>query len=664
MKISNIHIKNYRSIKLLDLSIESYAALVGANGAGKSSVLYALDWFFNGGRLELSDVHGHINDSTLFEEGQAPNVEVTVTFTDLTPEDRARLEQYGRGSAAVFKRTWVVGTDKDKVVGNALQGPGFAAVRQMRLVSEFRPAYAALREIHTSLRDVGAGASKDKIINAFVEWENDESNKGLLEEISADDASHMFGIGGSHVINQCVRMVLVPAATDISSEVGVAKKGTALDALIGGLMATAGVEAKQAWIETNQDRIDDLNTSMLTSLQASTGLQSSRINDRLATLVPNARVQFTPSIPAWIPSPTPSIQTDVSIDGTTNDVSRQGHGIQRAVMIAMFQSLVPDEQLAASQHEPIDGETEEETSARLAVALRELPNLVICIEEPEIYQHPVRARAFARVLAEIATQPNAQVIIATHSPYFARPDQFTGIRRFMLNEGETVVSGTSLEDVATAASKTVEQVKKIVEKRLPTTFSEGFFADAIVLVEGETDKAVLEAIAELKQKPLDAFGISVLDMAGKESIAIPKYMMEKFDIPTYLIADGDSLGAARKHTANAGKRANAHETHRQSTNGILTLLPASTAILGAIPYTFEDSTIVCNHYTIWEDDIENELESWPSFMAALSANGHVIRDKDLLAYRTAVMEADLADIPAPLEEAVEAILAFRENIQI
>ena len=52
MKITHISIVNYRSIEQLDLPIANYAAFVGANGSGKSSVLYALDWFFNGGTLE------------------------------------------------------------------------------------------------------------------------------------------------------------------------------------------------------------------------------------------------------------------------------------------------------------------------------------------------------------------------------------------------------------------------------------------------------------------------------------------------------------------------------------------------------------------------------------------------------------------------------------
>jgi len=660
MKISRVQIQNFRSIKSLDLPVDSYTALVGANGSGKSSVLYALDWFFTGGPLELSDVHGHTLTEITDDTMPAAVVEVTVTFSGLTNRDRERLEQYGRGDTASFKRAWEVGADKDKVVGNALQGPGFAAIRGMKLVGEFRPAYNVLRESVTDL-PVLTNPTKDQVIAAFVDWESRAENAAQLEVIASDDASHMFGIGGSHIIKQCVRMVLVPAATDISGEVGGIKKGSALGELIGTLMSNAGVEAKQAWIARNETVISELTESMLTSVEASTGLQSQRINERLAHLIPNAQIAFKADVPSWVPSPVATVQTDVSIDGAVNDVSRQGHGIQRAVMIAMFQSLVPDAKLAEGDHERLDGESDEDAQLRLDEALLDLPNLLICIEEPEIYQHPVRARAFARVLSELAEQDNAQVLIATHSPYFARPSQFAGIRRFTLDSGESRVTNTTVDEVAVAASTASDHVEKIVQKRLPTTFSEGFFADVVVLVEGDTDRAVLDALSEKQNRPFDAAGISVQDMAGKGGLAIPNAMLTKLDIPTYVIADADALGAHRKHAADAIKEAEAHASHQRATNELLTWLPTSAAVLGTLPFAFGDSTIVCAHYTIWNDDIEAELANWPSFVTALAANGHSLRDKDLLAYRTAVIEADLADLPDSLDKAVGAIHAFRES---
>lgn len=661
MRISRIEISNYRCIKAIDLRVEPYTAFVGANGSGKSSVLYALDWFFSGGPLEPSDVHGYSEVATGNVTETDRVVEVTVTFEDLTDRDRDRLERYGRGRTATFKRSWKVGSEKDKIVGNALQGPGFAEIRNMKLVGEFRPAYKSLRDSLLELPDLGNSPSKDQVIEALAAWESAPDNVAKLMAIDADDASHMFGIGGTPIIRQCVRMVLVPAATDISNEVGGVTKGSTLNELIGALMANASAEAKQAWINKNATVIDELTDSMRASVEKSAGLQSSRVNEKLTNLVPNASVDFTPTVPDWVPTPVARVQTDVTIDGLTNDVSRQGHGIQRAVLIAMLHALVPDAQLVRQGHCVQEGETEAEAEARLACALEDLPGTLICIEEPEIYQHPIRARTFARVLAGLAQQPNVQVIIATHSPCFTRPDQFAGIRRFTLRSREARVDATSIAEVATAAGCREEQVKKIVEKRLPTTFAEGFFADAIVLLEGGTDLVVLDAIAERQQRPFDCVGISLLEVSGKESLAIPHFMMNALGVPTYLVADGDALGAGRKHPRpeDVQKRTGAHASHKKSTEDLLGWLPTSDARAGSLPFGFGDPTVICNHYSIWEDDIETELEKWPSFVGALASNGYAVRDKDLMAYRAGVMEADLADMPACLNEVVDAIHAFR-----
>lgn len=43
MKISTISVSGFRCLKKVE--VEDYSVLIGANGSGKSSVLYALDWF-------------------------------------------------------------------------------------------------------------------------------------------------------------------------------------------------------------------------------------------------------------------------------------------------------------------------------------------------------------------------------------------------------------------------------------------------------------------------------------------------------------------------------------------------------------------------------------------------------------------------------------------
>ena len=667
MKISRLSVQNYRSLKDVEIEIADYTSFVGANGSGKSSTLYALQWFYEGGPLDAEDISSFTppNDNEPLDESdeaiKARTVAVTVTFSDLTAQDRDRLREYGRGTSATFRKSWTFGDPKPKVVGNATQGPGFAAVRAMKHVGEYRPAYVALRTSVGDLPDLGKSPQKDEILDALAAWESDPAHSMQMVEIPDSDANHMFGIDGPNVLLRCSRLVLIPAAAEISRQVGSPGKGSALNDLIGTVMANAGAAARAAWLTKHAREIAELNSAVKDSVENSTSLQASRINTRLLELVPNASVTFTPDVPDWTPKGDATVTTEVTIDGATNDVSRQGHGIQRAIMIAMFQSLVPDEVLLTAAHTAGDSESEDDAMTRLAQEISNLPALVICIEEPEIYQHPVRARAFARVLATLANQFNTQVVIATHSPYFVRPEQFSSLRRFYLESGRTVTNGTSVDAVSTAANCDRAQVLKIVEKRLPTTFSEGFFADAIVLVEGETDKAVLEALAELLGQPMDSIGVSVLDVGSKNSLEIPYILFKELCIPTFVIADGDALGAKRKSESDPGKQAQVHESHKRATERVIEWLPSSTAAFGQLPCTFGGPTVIARDFAIWNDDIEEELNAWPSFVTALSNNNGRLRRKDLLAYRTAVLEANAGDLPTCLRVLIDTIGNFRAH---
>lgn len=56
MKNQSVGIKNFRSLKDFNIVFDSVTTLIGPNGTGKSTVLRALDWFFNGSKgCELTD---------------------------------------------------------------------------------------------------------------------------------------------------------------------------------------------------------------------------------------------------------------------------------------------------------------------------------------------------------------------------------------------------------------------------------------------------------------------------------------------------------------------------------------------------------------------------------------------------------------------------------
>ncbi|WAL96894.1 ATP-dependent nuclease [Streptomyces sp. Je 1-369] len=151
-------------------------------------------------------------------------------------------------------------------------------------------------------------------------------------------------------------------------------------------------------------------------------------------------------------------------------VHRQGHGFQRALIIAALTYL-------ADRRRPADG----------------MRTLCLAVEEPELFQHPPQARTFAKVLRELVSaspQGRTQVMYPTHNPVFIDPKGYHQIRRFCRAAGDghpvTEVWQAVEEDLCTALDGMVSQ--KVIRSRTEGTLSgalaDGFFAHAVVLVEG------------------------------------------------------------------------------------------------------------------------------------------------------------------------------------
>jgi hypothetical protein len=327
----------------------------------------------------------------------------------------------------------------------------------------------------------------------------------------------------------------------------------------------------------------------------------------------------------------------------------------------MFQAMVPDADLARATHTAQEGEDGTISDARLAAALSDLPSIIVAIEEPELYQHPVQARVFARTLQELSQQPRAQVLLATHSPYFIQPERFSALRRFTYTRGVTSVASASFSSVAAMSRRGEAQVRKAISLHVPTEFSEGFFSNAVVLVEGPTDRAVLEATARKLGRDLDSQGVTVLSVESKNALRVAHAILTVLNIPTYLLADGD-FTASEKRT-----KPQRHESHKADTEAITTYLSTTSHVLaGSLPYSFGDPTVICAAFTIWQGNIEEELGAWPSFTKALSAARTELpsrNDKNLLSYRNAVDAAMADDMPENLKLVVDAVSGLAARSQ-
>src|SRR5579875_903221 len=151
MKIATIRIKNFRAFADQTINLNDYTCLVGPNGGGKSTILYALNIFFQERTaLTAEDFHQKNTDNP---------IEITLTFAELSDEQQKDFGHYVRqgqlvvSAVATFDQS--AGTINLTQYGERL---GMSAFRPYfegnKKVAELRETYATLRKQFPDLPDV------------------------------------------------------------------------------------------------------------------------------------------------------------------------------------------------------------------------------------------------------------------------------------------------------------------------------------------------------------------------------------------------------------------------------------------------------------------------------------------------------------------------------
>ncbi|MDO6457549.1 ATP-dependent endonuclease [Celeribacter halophilus] len=512
MKIEEIRIQNFRSIKDEAIKLTSFNAFVGPNGAGKSTVLQALNAFFG----EIStftedDFHGRNCDEP---------IKITVTFGELSEaanEDFAHYVRAGKLVVHVKVEQDANGSFKATRRGERLIFPEFKAFFEAGNATEKGRIFKELRERFPDLPNATNANDRQ---NALIEYENalSEEQKELTE--SGDE---LFGISkGVDKFHRHICWVYVPAVKDASSEAEEAK-GSHLGKLI-----QHTIRSRMNY-EADLERIREDAFRDYAKLLSDQRIHLEDLQGRLSEKLQSAVMTDADLQLDWkqdeksVSVQAPIAQVQLSERGHLDRVEKFGHGLQRSFLLVILQEL-------------------------MAVDNDASPTLLLGCEEPELYQHPPQARHLADILMEL-TGGDAQVLLTTHSPYFINVEHFDGIKVCRNHAGATTVSSSTFSAVVHnyngAFNKPLSnenQAKTKLAIQTQPKFNEIFFADRVVLVEGISDFACLEAFLRLSGRRADfrKAGAAIVVCDAKSSLALTLLILKSFNIQYHAIFDCDA----------------------------------------------------------------------------------------------------------------------------
>jgi putative ATP-dependent endonuclease of OLD family len=625
MRLSRVRVRNFRCIEDLTVDFDAITALIGPNDAGKSSVLRALDWCLNGAAGDLAE-----DDVSAYASPESRAIEVEVTFTEMTDADRETIgARFLSAEAKTFtlRRTWQSGVDE--VLCDVRSFAPFASVRDKKTQTTMKEAYQQLQEEYPDLI-LAAASSKGKIETALLDWE--QANQDALTE-SAIDASELLGPRGR--LSQVFDFVFVNVDLR-AAEQSRDSRGSILNRLAGKLDRSEAEEkiAKLHLRHRNEEQriLDELND------------RAAALSDDLAAEVDQLIAGRGVHIGASTKPIRPAIDLQLRVQHgkTKAGLDRQGHGFQRTTM------------LSALLHLALRGQEESDQKS-----------IMLAIEEPEIYQNPIQSRSLAASLKERATAPQSRlsVVYATHSPIFIdahRPEQVRRLSRSRVNPGDlpsTSVHRYSRADLGGRIDERHRPRRGLDRQILSTlngNFVEGFFAEAVVLVEGETDKIVIEEVAS-REGALERFGVTVVNASGKANLIIAQVILGQLGIPTLTVFDNDSGNAERKR--QAGDTAGAERDYKNDRALNRSLLEHHQALpVQDFPVGQLSPTLFA-----WDDNLENVVEStWPAWnrtMEEVRRELEVEKTKRPALYRLTAQQCE-----GPISPDVKTVLTLARGL--
>lgn len=402
MKIESIKIKNFRSYKEETIiRFDDLTVFVGKNDIGKSTILEALDIFFNdgGGIIKIDKTDLNIQAS---RNGDSETI-ISVCFSEL-PESIV----IDSAVQTTLEDEYMLNADGLLEVVKKYKNGGKASVF-IRARHPMNPDCKDLllkknAELKSIVKGIGAECENQRI-NATMRraiWEHYENTLDLQDteiDVSKEDAKKIWDKLSSYM----------PVYSLFQSD----RKNSDGDSEVQDPLKEA---VKQI---INDEELQQTLASVAEVVETKLKEVSGRTLEKLREMDPAVANSLNPVIPTadklkWV-----DVFKAVSISGDEDiPINKRGSGVKRLVLLNFFR--------AEAERRAEEGDN---------------TGIIYAIEEPETSQHSNNQRVLIKALKELAQAANTQILLTTHSPVIVKELDFENLRLIYEDEnGKRILS--------------------------------------------------------------------------------------------------------------------------------------------------------------------------------------------------------------------------------
>jgi predicted ATP-dependent endonuclease of OLD family len=536
MKIKKVRIENFRSIrKIKEIEFSNITVFIGKNDVGKSNILLALDKFFSG-KFTEEDFNKCTSEECVIEvvfeidRNKKIYLDATNTETFLSKENLLnkagyldiilRIGRQKQPKLCYFLKTYdYLGDFSNLAQKNEEE------LNEL-LKNYYKVSFAKGRFSFKSGRGK-ENKQRREILRNYAEQKNtqkEEQEIKLIEESKSNLFSQI-----KKIINE-VSFTLYQGNTPLSilETEHQSKLRPLLELAINQIIRNRN-EVEENIKNEFQKEIQEIQKLFMKD----TGID-------LEFLFEIQKIQWDKLI-------TPTILTKE--DEFSVELEKRGLGTQRLFLMAMFRYL--------SERIP-------------KIENRSKSHFVFAIEEPESFLHNDLQRKFFYSMLEIA-QKGPQIILTTHSPIFARENEFSKVYLTTY----TKENGTRVDNV-----NLLKGEYNLIKHELGIWNNDIFFDNAFLFLEGDTEEKCLPYIFQKLQFSYYELGIRLINIKGKDNI--DKEKMKEF----LRFANDHDIKVAMILDYSQEKQKTLDDLHREYTR----LFPDKykTKILRLLPKNFVD----------------------------------------------------------------------------